>query len=154
MLRKVRVAFSIVCGIVCLLLIVLWVRSYEIQWPKATLPGDFWYSHRLPQPEPGPRIYVAESRKGSIQLSTASWDNGWSVVAEYRKNSILGLGFDVRKGPTSLWVGIPHWFPILMTAVFSIAPWIHLSRRFSLHTLLIAMTLVAVLLGAIIHAIR
>ena len=28
MRRKVRIAFSVVCGIVCVLLIVLWVRSY------------------------------------------------------------------------------------------------------------------------------
>ena len=31
MFRKVRIAFSVVCGLVCLLTIVLWMRSYRAE---------------------------------------------------------------------------------------------------------------------------
>ena len=42
---------------------------------------------------------------------------------------------------------VPHWFGVLLFAALAVVPWI---RRFSLRTLLIATTLVAVALGLII----
>jgi hypothetical protein len=41
---------------------------------------------------------------------------------------------------------IPYWIPILLTITLAIIPW--LRWKFSLRTLLIATTLIAVLLGA------
>jgi hypothetical protein len=41
----------------------------------------------------------------------------------------------------------PHWLPVLQCATFAAVPWI---RRFSLRTLLIATTLIAVVLGLIV----
>ena len=39
--RKLRIAWSVMCGIACVLLIVLWVRSYWWQdFAIATLPGQ------------------------------------------------------------------------------------------------------------------
>jgi hypothetical protein len=46
----------------------------------------------------------------------------------------------------------PYWFLILMSILFGTAPWV--LRRFSLRTLLIATTLVAVVLGLIAYAAR
>jgi hypothetical protein len=46
---------------------------------------------------------------------------------------------------------IPYWLPCLATATLAIIPWL---RRFSLRTLLIAMTLIAVVLGLVIWAAR
>ena len=42
--RKLRIAWSIGCGMLCLLLIVLWVRSYSkkrssLSWRDGQLPG-------------------------------------------------------------------------------------------------------------------
>lgn len=48
----------------------------------------------------------------------------------------------------------PLWSLLLVMAVTSTLPWIRWSRRFSLRTLLIAMTLVAALLGAIVWATK
>lgn len=42
---------------------------------------------------------------------------------------------------------IPQWFPVLLSATLAAAPWIR--SRFSFRTLLIAVTLVAVMLGLI-----
>jgi hypothetical protein len=47
-------------------------------------------------------------------------------------------------------VSFPHWALVSLFAIFAAAPWIHWSKRFSLPTLLIAMTLVAVGLGMVV----
>jgi hypothetical protein len=44
---------------------------------------------------------------------------------------------------------MPHWFLIVVTIILSAIPWF---QRFSLRTLLIATTLVAVVLGIIVAA--
>jgi hypothetical protein len=46
----------------------------------------------------------------------------------------------------------PHWFAILIAGAVAVATWIR--WRFSIRTLLIATTLVAVVLGAVVYAIR
>jgi hypothetical protein len=47
---------------------------------------------------------------------------------------------------------IPMWFFVLVSGALAIAPW--LPWRFSLRTLLITMTLVAVVMGAIVYSMR
>jgi hypothetical protein len=47
-----------------------------------------------------------------------------------------------------VWVHVPMWFFMLVSGGLAIAPWIF--RRYSLRTLLVAMTLVGVCLGAIV----
>ena len=48
---------------------------------------------------------------------------------------------------------IRYWSPVVLSATLATVPWIrHLSWRFSLRTLLIAMTLVAVVLGLAVYA--
>ncbi len=47
---------------------------------------------------------------------------------------------------------MPHWFLLVTCGVASVIPWI--SYRFSLRTLLIATTLVAIVLGLAVWAAR
>jgi hypothetical protein len=50
---------------------------------------------------------------------------------------------------------IPYWFLVLVSATLTAISWLPWwSKRFSLRTLLIATTLVAVVLGAIVYAVR
>ena len=51
-------------------------------------------------------------------------------------------------------VQVPHWFLLGIVATLAPVPWIHWSKRFSLRTLLIATTLVAVVLGLVVYAAR
>jgi hypothetical protein len=52
-------------------------------------------------------------------------------------------------------VFVPHWFPVLISAALAAISWLPWwSRRFSLRTLLIATTLVAVGLGVVVYASR
>jgi hypothetical protein len=108
--RKLRIAWSVIFGILCILLIPLWVRSYthdDILVKKA---------------HPG-RVPVLESSDGSFTY----WlrQDYWSPSLE-----------------------VPYWLPVLTFMVFAASPWIRQLRwHFTLRTLLIATTLVAVVLG-------
>jgi hypothetical protein len=42
---------------------------------------------------------------------------------------------------------LPYWFAVAITAICSVMPWVQWKQRFSLRTLLIVITLVAVALG-------
>ena len=48
----------------------------------------------------------------------------------------------------------PHWFSVAVFGILGTLPWLPWSPRFTLRTLLIATTLVAVVLGAIVYATR
>jgi hypothetical protein len=48
------------------------------------------------------------------------------------------------------WLGGPIWIPTVILGSIAAAPWLPWSNRFSLRTLLIATTLVAVVLGVIV----
>jgi hypothetical protein len=47
---------------------------------------------------------------------------------------------------------LPHWFLVVMSTALGVAPWFR--WRFGLRTLLIAMTLFAMGLGAIVYSMR
>ena len=51
-----------------------------------------------------------------------------------------------------MWATLPHWFLLGTCMTFATVPW--LRYRFSLRTLLIATTLVAVVLGLIVYAVK
>jgi hypothetical protein len=150
MKRYLRIAFSAVCGIICLLLIVLWVRSY-------------WWMEKVLWVYQSPKAIRIFWGAGQVQVETAS-DNPIEITS-----SALGT-FDWRE-PTFSSVAppdatsksldhmlhkldtgkaVPICFPVLATATLAALPW--LRWRFSLRTLLIAMTLVAVVLGLIVWA--
>jgi hypothetical protein len=46
-------------------------------------------------------------------------------------------------------IWMPTWVLIVATVTIGVIPWIHWSKRFSLRTLLIAITAVAVVLGLV-----
>ena len=46
---------------------------------------------------------------------------------------------------------VPDWFLIGVAVALSAVPWLRWSKQFSIRTLLIAMTLIAVMLGAVVY---
>jgi hypothetical protein len=146
-LRYLRYAFSIGCCLVAVALCVLWVRSY---WWRDDLSFAFSSS----------RCLFVSSYRGKTILDPCNRGRneeivGWNVPivpdlpdgdknfdANVRSFSWLPMG---RMPPAFV---LPTWAPILLVYTFSILPW--LSWRFSLRTLLIATTLVAVVLGLIV----
>ena len=135
--RKLRIAWSVGCGIACLLLIALWVRSY---WKSDYI----WTSH----------VGVG-SATGVAQLSVRSTPTNylghqWTTLPA-RKDIFISPRFAFRPASNLSYINAPYWFLILILSTLATVPWI---RRFSLRTLLIATTLVAVGLGLIVWAAK
>src|SRR5690349_11539809 len=136
--RKLRIAWSVGCGIVCLLLIVFWVRSY---WWRDLLSGHT-----------ANRWFVIESVSGHVafmsQNDAAGISTTWSFGSwgPHTQRFGLRLNYDLA---------LRYWSFVVSFALLAVTPWLAVLRskpsqsrwRFSLRTLLIATTLVAVLLG-------
>jgi hypothetical protein len=142
--KKLRIGWSIVFGVMCVLLIALWVRSYW--WQDIFQLGNG---------------RALASSLGSLQTCAvsvgAALEPRWILTTSQQlwpgssKYSFLGIGYS----PGPFWPGviIPDWLPILLFAVLAAVPWINrVNWHFSLRTLLIAMTLVAVVLGLVASA--
>jgi hypothetical protein len=146
-----------VCGIVCILLVVLWWRSYyqfdQLIFPAVgnrlislgSLKGTFDIG-TLVVPSEAPEFAYLSLGASSVAIQ----DEGrtWTELNEFRGRSWI---FQYAQPPNQeSWVRMPSWFPILLLATTAILPWIR--WRFSLRTLLIATTLIAILLGLIVYA--
>ena len=149
MKRKLRIAFSVVCGTVCLLLIVLWVRSYS--------EGDYFYWNFFRV-----RSVVIGSTQGRVMGHSDRFTIGRpGVGSRFIDNDNFYIAFAAPlfgKQPLNIQsrspiicafrtVGVSHWLLVAISASLAVLPW--LRWRFSLRTLLIATTLVAVVLGLV-----
>jgi hypothetical protein len=145
--RKLRIAFSVTCGIACVLLIVLWVRSYfYVEQVLCTIDGHFLFVVSLPGVF-GVNILPEEFVEPWIvyRLPAKEWLT--SGHAAFLGRLCGGFYIGNIDGPI---VMAPYWLWCLIPATLAVAPWIHRFKRFSLRTLLIATTLVAVVLGLIV----
>jgi len=139
-----RIAFSATCLVMCVLLIVLWVRSYR------------WMDH-VQLNLPGTRGGLISSRGGRLRFTLAENIPGhFAYLSTKVSNSSvtpltttrLGFAFESSTLATRTDVIIPDWFVVTVSVAFATIPW--LRSRFSLRTLLIATTLVAVVLELIV----
>ena len=149
--RYLRIAVTALSLTVCVLLIALWVRSYyrndALFGPDFTsgISGfgsvqggaSFFKSSRQPLPREKWRIH-------SEVIGGNGADDEWFLWPEYD----IGYGFGALKRPAFRVFVIPHWFLVLVFAVIAISPW--LPSRFTIRTILIATTIIAVLLGLIV----
>jgi hypothetical protein len=149
--RKLRIAWSVVWGLAGVLLIVLWVRSHYI---CDAINLRYRESHYA---------WIVAVRGGIIlELTEIRNSRGFSGFA------IDHLEATQMKFPAFAdvhWVRVlrlgnltevyaPIWLPILFVAMIAAVPWLGWSNRFTLRTLLIATTLVAVVLGLIVWPSR
>ena len=135
--RKLRIAWSVFWGLAAVLLIVLWVRSYLWMDSTTMLGHDFtsWWG----------QLFIDE---GFIHTSPTFNDVDAQITL--RRFCTIGV-LTLAPGEVSLhgtgWA-VSLWLLVGVTAAFVPTPW--LRWRFSLHTLLITTTLVAVVLGLIV----
>ena len=143
LLKYLRFAVSALCLVASLLLIALWVRSYQtIDSLMGPLIGAQGFSLLSDRGRLNLVVFIGgdegvenEWGQSSYAVATANWE-------------IIGRPWAFNSSPSESWyVRAPHWFPAFVVAALASVPWF---RRFSLRTLLIAMTLVAVLLGIIV----
>jgi hypothetical protein len=144
-----RIAGALTFLAAAFLLITLCVRSYltkDILWVR-------WSNSKS--------IRLA-SVKGRLVASTKSFAYPSPLVLKHTSPESLGTGYPDASGryPNSYWpqimrwasgnaeVHIPFWIPAAACGL--LAALTAVKRRFSLRSLLIAMTLIAVLLGAVV----
>ena len=146
--RKLRIAWSVVWGVAVVLLIVLWVRSYwwadrigVFNTPKLFVIGSLCGNIEI-----GNHRHTSSVPKRAWEFRTLPLDNS----VEYPKPALIGIYTDATG--SDIQILMPFWLVTLLVATIATAPWI--PRRFSLRTLLIGTTLVAILLGLIAWAAR
>lgn len=153
LLAYLRIVVSALGGITCLLLVVLWVRSYSGEDViRLSIPGI----PRIRINSVPSRVYVtlsSEPRGVGGFWTTHRWNGDGSAAVTLtqrvstRHENLLGFGVRQRSGRNVLHV--PHWFLVITAAAIAAAPWIRSRLHFSLRTLLLAVTLLAVLLGLV-----
>ena len=153
--RKLRIAWSVMCGIVCVLLIVLWVRSFTVM--DSLL---FQYSST------SPCLRINSLHAGTF-ITFRNYGYGASVwrishtpiadtfmLEDVNGQKVNTAWFHVWRNNGTSEVYAPYWFPLLLSGAHTAAQWIGRSNRFSLRTLLIVTTLVAVVLGLVVWLSR
>jgi hypothetical protein len=170
-LRYLRIAFSATCVIACVLLIALWVRSY-------------WLFDQIIHRASATEYVALSTNRGQLAfggsddplLSTVfkrDWMHlgfslkGWDIskqgspFAVFPASTPRALLYWPRydspfvigpSGSTSFELSVPYWLLVLTSAAFGASPWIR--WRFSLRTLIIATTAVAMVMGSIVWAVR
>jgi hypothetical protein len=152
--RKLRIAWSVGWGIACVLLIVLWVRSYSCLDSFRYWTG---ISNTAAVDSKDDRIYFSMSPTGGANLEPYIGKRKRSEGETEILNTIIAsenrFGFgryiDLTLVNTATFI-FPHWFAVAVSGALATSVWVPWSRRFSLRTLLIATTLVAVVLGLIV----
>jgi hypothetical protein len=153
MLKYLRIAVTALSLTACVLLIALWVRSYRrgvTAWVQPTAARSVMFGSRWGRltlcMEPGfARRFIRVTH--SIDDESPPMDRkAFEFRRRYVVNDDGGLGWLRGYSRTVIF---PHWFAVALVGVVAVAPW--LRWRFSLRTLLIATTLVAVGLGTVVY---
>jgi len=153
--HKLRIAWSVAWGIVVLMLLVLWVRTNH--WQDAIFRRTS-QQQVLIESAYGRAILTLEYQSLPPSAITAGWRHsaGPTDIKSWPKEGILfpagmRFGFAYIQRPGGLVAFAPYWSLVTLSVVLASLPWVrHFSYRFSLRTLLIATTLIAVVLGLIV----
>ena len=152
-LRYLRITVSVLSLTTCALLVVLWVRSHHsreiyqglignhvlsIQSARGELGIGFWGGH-----------YKPDSWSVRSEPDCESMKPLWPPAKGSPPLSSLGIRWFRSVAPDMTMVVAPYWLLVLSTATIAAATRSKYSRRFSLRTMLITWTLVAIVLGLI-----
>lgn len=142
--RALRIAWTSVCVICCVLLCLLWARSYSY---ADDLVVTLTKAKQLEmQSVPGRCVlFIANAASRPISSFARYMSAKPEGAAHAYKHGVLGGDWAM----STMWVA--HWILAVGFLALGVVPWAR-SLRFSLRTLLIATTLVGVALGAISYA--
>jgi hypothetical protein len=145
-------AFSVVCGLACLLFVGLWVRT-------------FFACDNLRLEVANQGVAIVTSRQGGLgggffdvpQVTVSEWNYSShppDTRPTVRYSERLGFGVYWPPGKNTFVARAPYWSLILIAGILCWALAKKVAWQFSLRSLLVVMTLVAVGLGAIVFATR
>ena len=145
-IRLLRIGWLVICSIPCLLLIALWVRSYS---SSDLLGGRISKTPiEIISVEGRLKITRAEEAPAQFERKSASFkaDQSQAQVLSRHVQSfynVWGIGFVRSRNPAVL---LPYWLLVVIAAVVGLAASrIRWSGQFSMRTMLITMTAVAIL---------
>jgi hypothetical protein len=155
--KLLRITWTVFCGIACLLLCVLWVRSYR--WADSvdghftefqlfhvnSIQGQVAF---LTFPKSTPLLVSKTDYRGTLKHAPIGRATG--DFRTHTSHEFAGLGFSRVEPNGGIAVLTPQWLLISLVAILAATPWGRWRWRFSLRTVLIATTLVAVVLGLIV----
>lgn len=140
-LRYLRITWTVFCGLACGLIVVLWVRSYW--WlDMLQVPGGNGNKATFFSCQGALRVTMLRAIESRARLTSEPT----SVVVIAKPDNVFG--FEAKRFGTGFSVTTPCWFWTTFAAAVGVVTWIR--WRFSLRTLAIATTLVAVALGLIV----
>jgi hypothetical protein len=149
--RNFRIVWSVAWGVVALLLVVLWVRSY---WHTDSLTrvGNDLIFQRIGT-DYGILFFGWSDYKETPHIPPVDLTDGWEYQ-EFDGKPIPGIvpPWAFEWNTRGALVSLPAWFATALSLMVATAPW--LTWRFSLRTLLIATTLIALVLGIIVWMSR
>jgi hypothetical protein len=138
-LRYLRIAWTAICGIVFVLLIVLWVRSYSqlyclSNWSRQLSVSSCCGHIFLNEP-----FYSDESAEGGSTKII-------KLFGHHLYFDLYPAAYIVQDG---VGIAVPVWGFVGSALTIGVIPWIRWPKRFTLRALLIATTVVAVILGIV-----
>jgi hypothetical protein len=145
--RRTRIAVSVVFGVVTLLLVVLWVRSQTaVDYIYFNFQGYNWISA-----VGDGQIELVGDRVQKVPTGQVVWNTS-RLYSDYRKYKVdftwHAFYFDMNP---SVIVSTPFWFVVALSTLATVLPFATIPG-FSLRTMLISITLVAVVLGSLVWA--
>ena len=144
--HNLRIAWSVAWAVVALMLINLWLRSYSGRSTFEVLvtPTHRYFVHSLG----GTVAFDWEEREFiSLELQRGGYDDLYFL---YLKSN-AGLKFQRSESDGAIYaISVSYWLILIVTLCISAIPWLPL--RFSLRTMLVATTLLAVALGLIMRS--
>ena len=146
--RKLRITWTVFCGIACVLLICLWVRSY---WKSDSLVWKV-NDNLMVNVSPHRGRVTVSGVEGSKEMRLQSVSRFHiSTLPINMISSSPQWNISRQSQPTAaVIITVPLWSVILLTTTIAAAPCLRLNLR----TLLFATTLVAVVLGLVVYAVR
>ena len=142
LLRKSRIAFSMTCGILCLLMLTWWVRSLSC-WDSVWVQLPLSKSAHLISAEG--RIVIWLEHSSQLKIPFRLDVDPMDIHRSGRGNRHPWIGFYFGKNTTTL--KFAHCFLAMVVGAFAGLQWC--PRRFGLRGFLIVTTLIAVTVGAI-----
>jgi hypothetical protein len=150
MLRRFLNIATIVCLVLCVVLMGMWVRSYQ---SLDELRGRI--TDKL--------VFTVDSASGRLLLISRAWSDHWTwAIERHRLNDQLQFdfpakgrdvfeyfGFKTYSSPNFSMMFLPYWIVVLTSGSLATVLRLRWPWRFTLRSLFIATTFLAALLGMI-----
>jgi hypothetical protein len=145
--RKLRIAWSVLWGLLAVIVLALNVWSCW-WWDRCYLQGAR-YGVQI-NSDAGHLVLVIGPSEPTVKTMILGHLPSIGPADVYYANDVFGFYWKEDFG--SLRLDIPYWFLVLVVTAIAASPWLPWwSKRFSLRTLLISMTLAGLLLGFAVY---